>query len=83
MPDRPGPREDQPGTGDGFVMRMAVVNIVRTVNVRVAVRQRLVGMLVFVPLGQVQSNADGHQQCGNHQLQGDRLSGAGSRLSLQ
>ena len=46
---------------NGLGMGVAVVTVVSAVSVRVAVRQRLVPVLVFVPLGQVQADANRHQ----------------------
>ena len=55
------------------VMRMLVV---RVVFVRVFVLQDFVRVPVFVPLAQVQPDADGHQRTGHQQRGGDRLAQA-------
>jgi hypothetical protein len=50
------------------------VPMVRVVNVRVIVSERFVQMLVFVPLGQMQPDAERHQGCGRQENQGEGLS---------
>ena len=49
-------------------MLMAMMFIV---HVRMRVRERLVAMLMFVTLGEVQPDADCHQHPGDKQLRGD------------
>ena len=50
------------------------VPMVRVVNVQVIVSERFVPMLVFVPLGQMQPDAERHRSCGRPKNQRDGLS---------
>ena len=57
----------------GRVGRRMLVPMMLVVNVSVHVHERLVHVLVLVPLGQVQVDAGGHHRARGRKLRGERL----------
>ena len=57
----------------GWVVRQMLVLMMRIVHVSMCVLHRLVLVLMFVMLGQVQPDAHAHQETGRDELHGQRL----------
>lgn len=55
------------------------VPVVLVMHVRVLVLHRLVHMLVLVPLGEMEPDAEAHEPAGGEQLQRQRLAEGGDR----
>ena len=56
----------------GRIVRRVLVLMVLIVHMRVGVLQGLMDVLVLVVLGQVQPDADAHEQAGDEELDGER-----------
>ena len=71
--DRPGSRPCRWLCGSYRMSRRMPMVVMCVVQVPVLMLDFFVLMLMFVPLGEMQRYAEGHQRCGNRQIGRERL----------